>query len=221
MNLWSDLDLIQGVIFFVSLTALEDSLSSRTCSPQAQLYTFRVWASKFCGLIEKDSWKKSGSFCSLHLMDIDGDRQPGGSMVCMDMLPSINMSHHITEQIQEDMFGLVTAKNQGAFAEGIQNKWKLCLRTPSCSYFAIFFIASSVKTLSCWDNWEGFHISASSRIADVECVNKGKHACTSYLMHSSSDIKERCGKPFNIFSLDQFSPPSGFTSFWRKHVVKM
>lgn len=127
--------------------------------------------------------------------------QPQGRLVCVDTLPSIDVSRRLTEQIEENMFRLVTAKTQGSFAMGIQNKWKLCLKTHSCSSFAIFSISSSVRILSCWDNWEGFHISASSRIADVGCVNKGKHACTSYLAPSSLDIKEYYKKPFNISAL--------------------
>lgn len=142
-------------------------------------------------------------------------RQPQGSLVCMDMLPSLNVLCHIMEQIEENMFRLVTAKNQGAFAMGIRNKWKLCLKTHSCSSFAIFSISSSVRTLSCWDNWEGFHISASSRITDVGCVNKGKHTRTSYLMPSSLDMKEYYGKPFNISALLLFFFSFISISFWR------
>lgn len=43
-------------------------------------------------------------------------RQPQGSLVSVDVnvLPSINVSRHLTEQIEEDMFRLVTAKNQGS-----------------------------------------------------------------------------------------------------------
>lgn len=125
-------------------------------------------------------------------------RQPQGRLVCLDVLLSINVSRHIREQIEENMFRLVSAKNQGSFAMGIRNKWKLCLKTHSCSSFAISSISSSVRILSCWDNWEGFYISASSIITDVGCVNKGKHACTSNLAPSSLDIKEYYGKPFNI-----------------------
>lgn len=133
-------------------------------------------------------------------------RQSQGSLVSMDVLPSINVSCHIMEQMEENVIRLVTAKNQGAFDTGIWNKWKLCLKAHSCSSFAIFFISSSVRTLSCWDNWEGFHISASSRITDVGCVNKGKHSCTSYLMPSSLDVKEYCGKPFNTTVLFLTTP---------------
>lgn len=114
---------------------------------------------------------------------------------------------HIMEQIEENMFRLVTAKNQGSFAMGIRNKLELCLKTHSCSSFAIFSISSSVRTLSCWDNWEGFHISASNRITDVGCVNKGKHACTNYLAPSSLDVNKYYGKPFNISVFFFFPPP--------------
>lgn len=40
------LGLIQGVISFVSLTALDESSSSHKSSPRAQIYAFRVWPSK-------------------------------------------------------------------------------------------------------------------------------------------------------------------------------
>lgn len=145
-------------------------------------------------------------------------RQIQGSLVCVDMLlSSINVSCHTMEQIEENMFRLVTAKNQGAFATGIWNKWKLCLKNHSCSSFAIFSISSSVRTLSCWDNWEGFHIRASSKITDVMCVNKGKYSCTSYLTPSSLDIKKYHGKPFNISVSLLFFFPSISVSFsmWR------
>lgn len=168
-------------------------------------------------LMEKD-WK----FLHTWLVWVSTEiRQPQGSLVCVDMLPSsINVSCHTMEQIEENMFKLVTAKNQGAFAMGIRNKWKLCLKNHSCSSIAIFSISSSVRTLSCWDNWEGFHISASSKITDVH-VNKGKHACTSYLMPSSLDIKEYHGKPFNISVLLLFFPPPSLFLFQCEGIEKL
>lgn len=113
------------------------------------------------------------------------------------------------------MFRLVTAKNQGSFAMGIWNKWKLCLKTHSCSSFAIFSISPSVRTLSCCDNWEGFHISASSRITDVSYVNKGKHACTSYLTPSSLGIKQYYGtiQYFSLAPFFFFFPPRSLFPF--------
>lgn len=120
---------------------------------------------------------------------------------------------HVTSwnKLKETCSGWLLPKNQGGFAMGIQNKWKLCFKTHSCSSLAIFSITPSVRTLRCWDNWKGFHMAASSRITDVGCVNKGKHACTSYLMLSSLGVKEYCGKPFGIPVLLLFySPPSLF-----------
>lgn len=131
------------------------------------------------------------------------------------------------EQMEENTIRLVTAKNQGAFDMDIWNKWRLCLKAHSCCSFVIFFISSSVRTLSCWDNWEGFYISASSRITDVGCVNKGKRFCTSYLMLSSLDIKEYYGKPFNTAVLflttlpNPPQPPSLFPFEGMSHVTEL
>jgi len=64
-------------------------------------------------------------------------RQRQSSLVSVDVLPSIKVPCHITEKIEENLFRLVTALNC-CFAMGIRNKWKLCLKTHSCSSFAIF-----------------------------------------------------------------------------------
>lgn len=191
------LGLIHGVISFVSLIALDDSSSSHKSSPQAQIYVFRVWPSKSWVQLKKILGKRLKDFVHFaygHQGPFDNLQQPG---VCGCSIP---LTCHVTSwnKLKKTCPSWLLPKNQGGFAMGIQNKWKLCLKTHSCSSFAIFSITPSVRTLSCWDNWKGFHITASSRITDVGCVNKGKHACTSYLMLSSLGIKEYCGKPFSI-----------------------
>lgn len=192
------LHLIQAVIFFVSLTALDEGSSSHKSSPQAQIYALRVWPSKSWVQLKKILGKRLKDFGHFAWWIPRVIRQSQAAWcvwMCCLLLPC-----HVTSwnKLRKTCSGWLLPKNQGAFAMGIQNKWKLCSKTHSCSSFAIFSVTPSVRTLSCWDNWKGFHISASSRITDVVCVNKGKHACTSYLMLSSLGIKEHCGKPFSI-----------------------
>lgn len=166
------LGLIQGVISFVSLTALDESSSSHKSSPRAQIYAFRVWPSK--------SWVQLKNILEERLKDFlhfawwipRVIRQPQAAW-CMWMC-CLPLTCRVTSwnKLKKTCSGWLLPKNQGAFAMGIQNKWKLCLKTHSCSSFAIFSITPSVRTLSCWDNWKGFHIAASSRITDVGVLTK-------------------------------------------------
>lgn len=200
------LGLIQAVISFVSLTALDESSPSHKSSLQTQIYAFRVQPSKSWVQLKKILGKRLKDPVHFAWWIQRVIRQPQAAWcVWMCCLP---LTCHVTSwnKLKKTCSGWLLPKNQGAFAMGIQNKWKLCLKTHSCSSSAIFSITPSVRTLSCWDNWKGFHITASSRITDVGCVNKGKHACTSYLMLSSLDIKEYCGKPFSIPVLLLFIP---------------
>lgn len=203
------LGLIQGVISFVSLTALDESSSSHKSSPRAQIHAFRVWPSKSWVQLKKILEERLKDFLHFAWWIPRVIRQPQAAW-CMWMC-CLPLACRVTSwnKLKKTCSGWLLPKNQGAFAMSIQNKWKLCLKTHSCSSFAIFSITPSVRTLSCWDNWKGFHIAASSRITDVGCVNKGKHACTSYLMLSCLDVKQYCGKPFSISVLLLFySPPS-------------
>lgn len=196
---------------FFSLTALDESSLSHKSSPQAQMYAFGVWSSKSWVQFKKILRKRLKDFVQFAWWIPRVIRQTQAAWcVWMCCLP---LPCHVTSwnKLKKTCSGWLLPKNQGAFAMGIQNKWKLCLKTDSCSSFAIFSVTPSVRALSCWDNWKGFHISAGSKITDVGCVNKGKHACTSYLMLSSIGIKEYCGKPFSIPVLLLFySPPSLF-----------
>lgn len=142
-------------------------------------------------------------------------RQSQGYLLYVGML---SLTCHLTSwnKSRKTCSGWLLPKNWGSFAMGIRNKLKPCLKTHSCSSFSIFSISYSVRTLRCWDNWEGFLVSASNRNTDAGCVNKGKYACTSYLMPSSLDIKEYYISVLLLFSLHSVS-----SSVWGSMLVHL